>query len=81
MATLTITLEPTVLEAAKSVAERRKITLDQLVAESLTMVAPPPPTDADNEALIRLMNEGILGHIDRPLTRDEIYAERTWPRS
>jgi len=81
MATLTITLEPTVLEAAKSAAERRKITLDQLIAESLTMVASPPPTDADNEALIRLMNEGILGHIDRPLTRDEIYAERTWPRS
>jgi Family of unknown function (DUF6364) len=81
MATLTIAIDPELLEAAKLEAERRKTSLDQMIADYLTGVAQTRPTDADNEALIRLMYEGRLGNIDRPLTREEIYAERTWPRS
>ena len=81
MASLTLTIDPEILEAAKLEAERRQTSLDKMVAEYLAGLARPRPTDADNEALIRLMYEGRLGHIDRPLTREEIYAERTWPRS
>jgi hypothetical protein len=81
MATLTVTVDPELLEAAKLEAERRHITLDQLIADSIASVAPPRPTAEDNERLIRLMNERPLGTIDRPLTREEIYEERTWPRS
>jgi hypothetical protein len=80
MATLTIAIDPELLEAAKLEAERHHITLDQFVAESLATVA-RHPTDEDKEELIRLMRERPLGSIDRPLTREEIYAERTWPRS
>ena len=81
MANLTLTIDPEILEAAKLEAERRQTTLDQLVAELLRTVAPPAPAERDTSNLVRLMNEGALGHIDRPLTREEIYAERTWPRS
>jgi hypothetical protein len=81
MATLTIAIDPELLEAAKLEAERRQTSVEQLVADYLAGLAQPGPTDEDNEALIRLMYEGRLGHIDRPLTREEIYAERTWPRS
>ena len=81
MATLTVTIEPELLEAAKQEAERRHTSLDQLVAESLATVAPKRPAETDKEGLIRLMRERPFGSIDRPLTREEIYAERTWPRS
>jgi hypothetical protein len=81
MASLTLTIDAEILEAAKLEAERRHTTLDQLVAESLAAVAPKRVTDEDKEELIRLMKERPLGSIDRPLTREEIYAERTWPRS
>jgi hypothetical protein len=81
MATLTLTIDPEILEAAKREAERRQITLDQLVIDTLTTVVPKKPVAKNNQRLIELMNEGVLGHIDRPLTREEIYAERTWPRS
>ena len=78
MATLTIAIDPAILEAARLEAERRQMTLDQLVSDYLASFV--RPTQEDKEALIRLMHEGPLGHIDRPLTREEIYAERTWPR-
>ena len=81
MATLTLTIDHELLEAAKLEAERRHITLDQFVADSLATVAPKRLTDEDKEELIRLMNERPLGTIDRPLTREEIYEERMWPRS
>jgi hypothetical protein len=81
MATLTLTIDPEILEAAKREAERRQITLDQLVIDTLSTVVPQKPVEKNNQRLIELMNEGVLGHIDRPLTREEIYAERTWPRS
>jgi hypothetical protein len=81
MATLTVTIDPEILEAAKREAERRQITLDQLVTDRHTTVVPQKPVEKSNQRLIELMNEGVLGHIDRPLTREEIYAERTWPRS
>ena len=80
MATLTVTIDPEILEAAKREAERRQTTLDQLVADYLSGLTQSRPTDADNEALIHLMYEGREGHIDRPLSREDIYAERTWPR-
>lgn len=81
MATLTVTIEPELLEAARLEAERRHTSLDQLVVDYLSTVASPQPGERDTTELVRLMNEGVLGHIDRPLTREEIYADRTWPRS
>ena len=81
MATLTVTIDPAILEAAKREAERRQITLDQLVIDTLATVVPQKPVEKNNQRLIELMNEGVFGHIDRPMTREEIYAERTWPRS
>jgi hypothetical protein len=56
--------------------------LDQLVADSLSTVAANKPADDYGHAeLVRLMARAPLGEIGKPLTRDEIYAERTWPRS
>jgi hypothetical protein len=81
MATLTVTLDPAVLEAAKREAQDRNTSIEQMVSDYLCGLAKTPPTDEQIEALIRLMHEGPLGTIDRPLTREEIYAERTWPRS
>jgi|GEM_PF-5644766 len=81
MATLTIAIDPELLEAAKLEAERRHTSLDQLIAESLASISLKRPSEEDNEELIRLMRERPLGSIDRLLTREEIYAERTWPRS
>jgi len=82
MATLTITVDPELLEAAKLEAERRHISLDQFIADSVSTYTPNlSPRKRDAAKLIRLMNEGVLGDIDRPLTREEIYAERSWPRS
>ena len=82
MATLTVTIDPEILEAAKREAERRQTTLEQLVADLLKTVASEgPPRDHDNSALLRLMERGPLGDIGKPLTREEIYAERSWPRS
>jgi hypothetical protein len=82
MATLTLTLAPEIIEAARLEAERRHTTLDQLVADTLASVATKKPNDDFGHAkLVRLMARAPLGNIGKPLTRDEIYAERTWPRS
>jgi DNA topoisomerase IA len=82
MASLTIAIDPEILEAAKLEAVRRQTSLDQLVADLLKSVsATEPPRHRDNSALLRLMERGPLGDIGKPLTREEIYAERTWPRS
>jgi hypothetical protein len=83
MASLTLTIDPEILEAAKLEAERRQITLDQLVADTLaTVVSAPIERKRDNSALVRLMKEGPLGDLGKLPTREEIYAERTrWPRS
>ncbi len=80
MASLTIAIDPEVLEAARLEAERRHVSLDKIVADYLATIA-PLNREKSNAELLRLMNEGPLGHIDRPMTREEIYAERTWPRS
>jgi hypothetical protein len=81
MATLTIAIDPELLEAAKLEAERRNITLDELVADKLAAVALPRPARKDSRRLIELMYSSPLGKVDKPLTREEIYAERSWPRS
>ena len=82
MATLTIAIDPELLEAAKLEAERRQTSLDKLVSDLLATVAnAPSERTRDNSALLRLMERGPLGDIGKPLTREEIYAERTWPRS
>ncbi len=81
MASLTIAIDPEILEAAKLEAERRHVSLDQMVADYLATIAHASDHTANAENLIRLMEEGVLGHVDKPLTREEIYAERTWPRS
>jgi hypothetical protein len=82
MASLTIAIDPEILEAARVEAERRKTSLDQMVAEFFTSVTREAESKRNSQELVRLMNEGVLGAIDRPLTREEIYAERMrWPRS
>jgi hypothetical protein len=82
MATLTITLDPELLEAAKLEAERRHITLDELIADKIRGISRSRTTPAEREALIALMHQGPLGDLGPLPTRDEIYEERTkWPRS
>jgi hypothetical protein len=81
MATLTITLDPELLEAAQREAELSQTTVEELVIDFLRTIARPRPTNEEIERMIELMKQGPLGTIDRPLTREEIYAERTWPRS
>jgi hypothetical protein len=83
MATLTLTIDPELLEAAKLEAERRHITLDQFVADSVSTCTPTRPAKKrDNSNLVSLMEEGILGDLGKLPTREELYAERTrWPRS
>ena len=83
MATLTVTIEPELLEAAKQEAERRHTSLDQLVSNSLaSLTRTSAESKRDNSALVRLMEEGILGDLGKLPNREEIYAERTrWPRS
>ena len=79
MATLTVALEPEILEIAQSEAQRRNLSIDQLVAELIEQHI--PDRERARTEILRMLNEGILGDIGRPLTRDEVYAERTWPRS
>ena len=79
MATLTVALEPEILEIAQSEAQRRNLSIDQLVAELIEQHI--PDRERAKTEILRMLNEGILGDIGRPLTRDEVYAERTWPRS
>lgn len=86
MASLTIAIDPETLEAAQLEAERRKTSLEQMFAEYVASVAHDTKTDAEREGnrrrLLDLMYSSPLATIDRPLTREEIYAERTrWPRS
>jgi hypothetical protein len=82
MATLTLTIDPEILEAAKREAERRQITLEQFVSETLASVSKSRLTDDDKDALVKLMREGVLGDLGKLPTREEIYAERTqWPHS
>ena len=80
MASLTITLDPKLLEAAKRTAELRRTTLDQLISEYLEGIS-NTSTPESRQRLIELMHSGPLGDIGKPLTREEIYAERSWPRS
>jgi hypothetical protein len=82
MATLTIKLEPELLQAAQQQAEQRNITVEQFIADTIATVLPSTGHPYDNSTLVRLMDEGILGDLGPLPTRDEIYAERTqWPRS
>jgi len=83
MATLTVQLDAELLKAANSEAERRHTSVDQLVSDYFAGLTGSVASDPVNksEELIRLMYEGRLGHIDVPLTREEIYADRVWPRS
>ncbi len=79
MATLTVTIDPAVLEVAQREAERRQMTLDAFIAESLSNLSAPTPADDFGHAeLVELMARAPLGQMGKPLTRDEIYAERTW---
>ncbi len=75
------TLSPELPEAAKAEAERRHTSVDKLVTDSLAAAVPKRRDPERVRKFIELMNSGPLGHIDKPLTREEIYAERTWPRS
>jgi hypothetical protein len=82
MASLTIAIDPEILEAARLEAERRKMSLDQMVSEYVASIAHTGPTDEDNRRLIELIHTSPLGDLGRLPTREEIYAERTkWPRS
>ncbi len=91
MASLTIAIDPAILEAARLEAERRQTSLDQMVSDYLATVVDTVQTSAvedisrerekDRKELLEMMYSSPLGDIDRPLTREEIYAERTWSRS
>lgn len=82
MATLTIAIDPELLEVAKLEAESRHITLDELVADKIKGISRSRLTTEEKEALIALMHQGPLGDLGPLPTRDEIYEERTrWPRS
>jgi hypothetical protein len=70
MASLTISIDPELLEPAKLEAERRHITLDELVADKLAAIANiPSQRKRDNSALVRLMEEesGQTSHARRDL--------------
>lgn len=91
MASLTVAIDPEILEAARLEAELRKTSLDQVVADSLAAFTHSErPVEGNGSSdreenrrkLLELMYSSPLGEIDQPLTRDAIYAERTrWPRS
>jgi len=82
MASLTLTIDPELLEAAKLEAERRHITLDELISDKLAGISRSRPTAEEKEALIALMHQGPLGDLGPLPTSEEIYEERTkWPRS
>lgn len=82
MATLTIAIDPELLNAAKLEAERRHLTLDELISDKIKGISTSRPTAEEEEGLIALMRQGPLGDLGPLPTRDEIYEERTrWPRS
>jgi len=82
MASLTIAIDPEILEAARLEAERRNTTLDQMVEGYLTSLTREAESKRNTDELVRLMNEGVLGELGKLPTREEIYAERVrWPRS
>ena len=81
MASATFIIDDDILDAARLEAERRQTSLDQMVANYVASVAHVGRRSTNAENVIRLMNEGALGDIDKPMTREEIYAERTWPHS
>ncbi len=82
MVPLTIAIDPELLEAAKLEAERRHITLDELISDKIRGISRSRPTEEEKEALIALMREGPLGDLGPLPTREEIYEECTkWPRS
>ena len=51
MATLTLTIDPEILEAAKLEAERRQTSLDKLVTEYVANVASTEPTRKRDNSL------------------------------
>jgi hypothetical protein len=82
MATLTIPVDPEVLETARLEAERRHTSMEKMLAEYIASVASAKPgEDHGNAELVRIMHLAPLGDIGALPTREEIYAERTWPRS
>jgi hypothetical protein len=91
VASLTVSIDPEILEAARLEAERRNTSLDQVVADSLSAFANPANSteekgSSDHEEnrrrLLELMYSSPLGDLGKLPTREEIYAERTrWPRS
>lgn len=82
MSTYTLTIDAELLAAAKVEAERRNMSLDQMISEYVSSIANPGKTERSADNLIRLMEEGLFGDVGKLPTRDEIYEERMrWPRS
>jgi len=91
MVSVSFTVDPEILDAARLEAERRNTTLDQVVADSLAHFAHPAEPvgeegssdrEENRRKLLELMYSSPLGDLGKLPTREEIYAERTrWPRS
>jgi hypothetical protein len=91
MESLTVAIEPEILDAARLQAARRNTSLDQMVVDYVASVAhesEPTPAKSSEEReenrrkLLELMYISPLGDLGKLPTREEIYAERTrWPRS
>ncbi len=79
MATLIITVEPGILQAAQQQAEQRNITVEQFLADTIATVLPTTERPFDNSALVRLMEMGLLGDLGPLPTRDVIYPGRARP--
>ncbi len=82
MSTGTVALDAAVFKIARREADRRRVSVEEFVAESIVTAAGPSEAEYNNSTLVRLMNEGILGDLGPLPSREEICAERTqWPRS
>lgn len=80
MSTLTLDIGQELLEAAKLEADRRHIGVDQLVKDYFATTF-TPLAKKNPDALLALLERGLLNLDAAPLTREEIYADRLWPRS
>jgi hypothetical protein len=82
MATVVLDVSPEVLEHAKERAASQNTTVERVLEESLANFAEGHVVEERKGArLLALLDKGLYHLNSAPLTREETYAERTWPRS